>query len=102
MKPLIKRKTIPTNKVLKQKTINMKKLFLVLAIAGALTACNNAADSTADAKDSLDSLASEKKEMIDSTSEEKKDVIDSTTEQKKEALDKMDSASKKADSAVNK
>ncbi len=80
----------------------MKKLFLVFAIAGALTACNNAADSTAEAKDSIDSVASEKKEMVDSTAEAKKDVIDSTTEQKKEALDKIDSASKVADSTTKK
>ena len=52
----------------------MKKLFLVLAIAGAVTACNNAADSTAEAKDSLDSTASERKEMIDSTAEQKKEA----------------------------
>ena len=87
------------NKCLKTKTKNMKKLFLVLAIAGAVTACNNAADSTAEAKDSLDSTASERKEMIDSTAEQKKEAIDSTTEQKKEAID---STAKKVDSAAKK
>jgi hypothetical protein len=39
----------------------MKKLLVVFAIAGSLVACNNAADSVADAKDSVDSVASETK-----------------------------------------
>ena len=43
----------------------MKKLLLVFAIAGSLVACNNAADSTAEAKDSVDSVASETKDMVD-------------------------------------
>lgn len=73
----------------------MKRLLTILALAGALTACNNSADSTAEKKDSLDSVASEKKEMIDSSASEKKDVIDSTTKQKKEAIDRVDSAIKK-------
>jgi hypothetical protein len=58
----------------------MKRLLIILAVAGTLAACNNSADSTEQQKDSLDSLASEKKERIDST-----------TEQKKEALDRADS-----------
>lgn len=73
----------------------MKKLFIVLAVAGALTACNNSADTTAEKKDSIDSVAGERKEAIDSTAEQKKDVVDSTAEQKKEALDKLDSLNKK-------
>ena len=73
----------------------MKRLFVILAVAGSLVACNNSADSTAEKKDSLDSLASEKKEMVDSSAEQKKDAIDSTTEQKKDVLDKIDSSTKK-------
>ena len=73
----------------------MKKLFIVLAVAGAVTACNNSADNTAEKKDSIDSIASEKKEALDSTTQEKKEAIDSTTEQKKEALDRRDSLNKK-------
>jgi hypothetical protein len=83
-------------------TKQMKKLLVVFAIAGSLIACNNSSDTAESAKDSLDSVASEKKEMIDSSAEQKKDVVDSTTEQKKEAIDKMDSASKKSDSATKK
>jgi hypothetical protein len=78
----------------KQKT-HMKKLLVVFAIAGSLVACNNAADSTADAKDSVDSVATEKKEMIDSTAEQKMDKIDSTAAQAKDSLNKIDSAAKK-------
>ena len=58
----------------------MKRLLIIFAAAFTFTACNNSADSTAEKKDSLDSVAMEKK-----------DRIDSTTEQKKEALDRADS-----------
>lgn len=70
----------------------MKKLLVVFAIAGSLFACNNAADTTADAKDSIDSVASETKEMIDSTAEQKMDKVDSTAEQAKDSLNRIDSA----------
>ena len=73
----------------------MKKLFIVLAACGVFTACNNATDSTAEKKDSIDSMATEKKEAIDSTAEQRKDVVDSTADQKKEALEKLDSLNKK-------
>ena len=73
----------------------MKKLLVVFAVAVSLTACNNAADSTEAAKDSIDSSATEKKEMIDSSADQRKDVIDSTAEQKKDALDRADSAANK-------
>ena len=72
----------------------MKKLLMVFAIAGSLVACNNAADSTENAKDSVDSVASETKEMIDSTAEHKMDVVDSTAEKAKDSLNKVDSAKK--------
>jgi hypothetical protein len=73
----------------------MKKLFIILAVSGVLTACNNAADTTADQKDSIDSMATERKEAIDSSADQRKDVIDSTAEQKKEALDRLDSLNKR-------
>ncbi len=69
----------------------MKKLFLSLLIAGSLVSCDNAADSTNNAQDSIDAMASEKKDAIDSTAEVRKDIVDSTGEQKKEALDRLDS-----------
>ena len=73
----------------------MKKLFIVLAVAGALTACNNSANTAASGKDSLDSIANQKKDVIDSAAQEKKEMVDSTTAEKKEAIDKLDSLNKK-------
>ena len=69
----------------------MKKLVIVLFAATAMVACDNAADSEARAKDSLDSIATAKKEAIDSTATERMEKIDSTTEQKKEAIDSLES-----------
>ena len=65
----------------------MKKVFIVLAAAGFLTACNNSADTVRSEKDSLDSIANAKKDAIDSTAEQRKDAIDSLTEQKKDNVD---------------
>lgn len=72
------------------KTLIMKRLFMILAIAGAMTACNNSADSTEQQKDSLDSLATEKKDRIDSTTEEKKEALD-----RADSLHNNDSVNKK-------
>jgi hypothetical protein len=65
----------------------MKKFLVLFAIAASVTACNNSANSEADMKDSLDSIANEKKDVIDSSAEQRKDMIDSTTEAKKEMVD---------------
>ncbi|HWJ92277.1 MAG TPA: hypothetical protein VNR87_14270 [Flavisolibacter sp.] len=73
----------------------MKKflgLFLVVAV---LTACNNSAESTDNAKDSLDSIANLKKDVVDSSADARKNAIDSVTNAKKESLDKLDSLNKK-------
>ena len=72
----------------------MKRFLTIIALAGTLAACNNSADSAAEQKDSLDSLAGEKKEMIDSTAEQKKDMIDSSAERKKDAVDRADTIKK--------
>lgn len=71
----------------------MKKLFAIIAIAGSLVACNNAADSTAEVKDSIDSIASEKTEAIDSAAAAKTEAVDSLAEAAKDSVDKKDSAS---------
>lgn len=55
----------------------MKKVLFVLIAAATITACDNAADSTQRAKDSLDSIANVKKDVIDSTTQEKKETLDS-------------------------
>jgi hypothetical protein len=81
----------------------MKKTILAIALAGLLAACNNSANTTADKKDSLDSIASEKKDRIDSSAQQKvnaidsnakeqKAMVDSNTKEKKAMLDKRDSA----------
>jgi hypothetical protein len=85
---------------LNEKTKVMKKYLVVFALTAVVAACNNASDSTAEAKDSLDSIAAEGKEAIDSSAEARKDAIDSTTEQKKEAIDPRDSLNR-ADTANN-
>ena len=76
----------------------MKRLFLLFAVVFAVS-CNNAADTSANAKDSLDSVAKAKTDKIDSTAEQRKDAIDSTTERQKDALDRKDSANQRKDSA---
>jgi hypothetical protein len=73
----------------------MKKFLGIVIIAAALTACNNSADSTNRAKDSLDSVAGVKKELIDSSADAKKDAVDSLTNAKKEVVVKSDSLNKK-------
>lgn len=75
----------------------MKKVFLLLVTAASFAACNNSANTAADTKDSLDSIANAKKEMIDSTAEEKKERVDSTTENMKNAVESRDSAIKAHD-----
>ncbi len=65
----------------------MKKFLFIFAIAGSLAACNDAANSVDDTKDSLDSVASEKKDMVDSMADNRKDMIDSTMDAKKEMVD---------------
>ena len=69
----------------------MKKILLIGLLAGGLTACNNASESTENKIDSIDSAASEQKEMIDSTAEQKMERVDSTAEVKKENLERKDS-----------
>lgn len=78
----------------------MKKLILMLAVATTFVACENAADTEARAKDSLDSIANAKKDVIDSTAEQRKEVIDSTTQMKKDAIERIDSLNQRADSVT--
>jgi hypothetical protein len=67
----------------------MKKLFLLLTVAGFLTACNNSASTTDNKKDSIDSSASVKKDVVDSSASAKKDAIDSNAKAKKEMVDSL-------------
>ena len=79
----------------------MKKIFLCLALATAFIACDNAANTEANTKDSLDSIANAKKDVIDSSAEQRKEVIDSTTENQKNVIDKTDSLNNKKDSVTH-
>ena len=67
----------------------MKKFFGILAIAGVLVACNNAADTEKRTKDSLDSVENAKKSMIDSTADKAKDSVEQNIEAKKEVVDSI-------------
>lgn len=67
----------------------MKKFLGILAIAGTLAACDNAANSEQRTKDSLDSVENAKKAMIDSTAEQRKDSIEQNIEAKKDMVDTM-------------
>jgi hypothetical protein len=79
----------------------MKKVILTAAVAFTLFACDNAANTEARTKDSLDSVANAKKDMVDSSAETRKDRIDSTTEIQKDAVDKADSANRAKDTATH-
>ena len=70
----------------------MKKLLLIGLLTGSLVACNNAADSTGEAKDSIDSALNEQKEMVDSIADERKETIDTIKDRKIDSLDQVDSA----------
>lgn len=72
----------------------MKKFLAIIAIAGTMVACNNDAESTENAKDSIDSAANQITETIDSTADAKIDAVDSTAEVKKDSVEKVDSAVK--------
>lgn len=77
----------------------MKKVFMILAVAASLTACNNAADNAGEKKDSIENAAEQTKDAIDSSASATKDMVDSTAEVKKDMVDSM---SKHADSTHNK
>ena len=69
----------------------MKKIFLALAISSVFIACNDSADTSNNAKDSIDSITEARKDNIDSMGEERKDALDSLGERKKDAIDRVDS-----------
>ncbi|MFN2456700.1 MAG: hypothetical protein ABR502_00725 [Chitinophagaceae bacterium] len=72
----------------------MKKIILVLAVAGIITACNEGADTAQSTKDSIDSAAGAKIERIDSSAEADINEVDSLADVKKEQVDKRTNASK--------
>lgn len=74
--------------------MKMKKLLLTGLITASLAACNNAADSEADAKDSIDSALNAQKEVVDSIADERKDLIDTIKDRKIDSLERMDTANR--------
>ena len=67
----------------------MKKVLMVIAIAGFMASCNNAADTEARTKDSLDSIGKLQKESVENAADTAKKNIDSTTEAQKNRVDSM-------------
>ncbi len=87
-----------------QKKSTMKKLFAILAIAGSLTACNNAApkvDAAADSAKIADSIAAAAKAQADTAAKAAVDtavkaVVDTAKAAVKEAGAKVEAAAKEA------
>lgn len=65
----------------------MKKILLVLAVAGSLVACDNAADSAQQTKDSLDSVTKLQKESVEDAAKDAKENLDSTANAVKDSVD---------------
>lgn len=67
----------------------MKKVFAVLAIAGFVASCNNAADTEKRTNDSLDSVKKATTNMIDSTKDKSIDSVNQTINAQKDMNDSM-------------
>jgi hypothetical protein len=67
----------------------MKKVFMLLAVAGFLASCNNSADSEKRTKDSLDSIKNATTNVIDSSAEKMKDSVDQTIDAQKQIVDSL-------------
>jgi len=71
----------------------MKKFLAILLVAGSLVACNDSANGSENATDSIDSAASDVKDRLDQTNasdnaiDSAKDKIDSSAEAKKDSID---------------
>ena len=65
----------------------MKKLFLVFLVAGSLVACDNAANTADNAKDSLYSVTKLQKESVDEAAKDAKENLDSTSDAVKDSVD---------------
>lgn len=67
----------------------MKKLFVILFVAGLAASCNNAANPEQRVKDSLDSITNLKKESIDDAAKQAKDTIQQTNDSLKQRIDSV-------------
>ena len=62
---------------------------MLLAVAGFVVSCDNAADTEKRTKDSLDSVEKAKKEMVNENADRAKDSIDQTIDAQKNMVDSM-------------
>lgn len=67
----------------------MKKVFMVLAVAGFLVSCDNAGSTADRMKDSLDSVEKVQKAMVNDQADKSKDSIDQTKDAQKDMVDSM-------------
>lgn len=67
----------------------MKKVLMVVAVAGFMASCNNAADTEARLKDSLDSIGKLQKESVENAADTAKKNIEETIDAKKDMVDSM-------------
>jgi cell division protein FtsX len=67
----------------------MKKVLMVVAVAGFLVSCDNAADSAARTKDSLDSVTKLQKESVENASDTAQKNLDQMNEAKKDMVDSL-------------
>ena len=76
----------------------MKKVLMVVAVAGFMASCNNAADSEARTKDSLDSVTKATTNAIDSSADKAVEKVENLNDSTKNLLD---STNKVKDSATH-
>ncbi|MDB5205324.1 MAG: hypothetical protein JWR72_399 [Flavisolibacter sp.] len=76
----------------------MKKVLMVIAVAGFMASCNNEADSTTRTKDSLDSVTKATTNAIDSNANQATEKVENLNDSTKNLLD---STNKMKDSATH-
>ncbi len=67
----------------------MKKFLMVIAVAGFLVSCNNAADTEKRLKDSTDSATKAQKEMVEQSSDKSKDSLEQKRDATKDSIDRV-------------
>ena len=65
----------------------MKKMILIVAVAGFFASCSNSGDAAKQVKDSLDSVTKLKKESIDNSANKAKDTIEKANDSIKKRID---------------
>lgn len=65
----------------------MKKFLGILAIAGALVACNNSSDTTSDKKDSIQNQADSAKKAVENQADTTQKMIQNNADTAKKMVD---------------